>query len=109
MNTTKSKREKRPSEHPRKGYVMLMHDSSECKGSDMPSTEAHFFEMTWEQFLDEIREDIDSFFGYPDGRPDDSDANALHYHVMWQTLKHEKEFEENGRRVLLACGTAVVK
>ena len=93
----------------RLGHAMLMFDSAEFCGPDEASTGAYFFERTRDQFLREIRDDIDSFFGYPDGCPTDDAENAEHYRAMWEKLLAENEFEENGRRVVLTTGTAIVK
>ena len=57
----------------------------------------------------EIREDVDSFFGYPDGCPADSRQVIREYKAMWKKLSEEREFGAGERRVELVLGTAVVR
>ncbi len=71
--------------------------------------DSFFFEKTFAGFLREIRGDVDSFFGFPDGLPQDSVENAEAYRRMWECLKKDKKYAERGRRVVFVPGTAVVK
>jgi len=109
MPITERKCVNHPPSRPRLGYVMLKYDSPEYTGLDSTSTQAHFFETTWEQFLQAVRGDIDSFFGYPDGQPASNDTNAAHYRAMWKALLADGEYSGNSRRVVLARGTAIIK
>jgi hypothetical protein len=109
MCSTTKKREKPHWSRPREGYVMVMFDSAEYNGLGKASAEARFFEMTRKRFTREIRHNIDSFFGYPDGCPKNDAENAKSYRAMWQKLLAENEFGENGRRVVLIRGTAEIK
>lgn len=87
------------------GWVLLMYDSPLFSGLDECSLNAFFFEMTWDEFIREIREDVDSFFGYLDESTDYIDAKKS----MWEKLHNEKEYSEGERRVVLVQGTARVK
>ena len=102
-------REKKSPTPERLGWTMLMHDSSEFNEMDGKSTDAFFFEMTFKEFLREIREGVDSFFGFPDGCPKESALYTANYRSMWQKLKKEKEYEENDRRIEFVRSTAIVK
>lgn len=93
----------------RKGWVLLMHDSPPYNGLGECSIDSFFFEMPYKQFLDEIKDDVDSFFGYPDGCPD-GHADAIDaYDSMWKQLATKREFGEHGRRVELVRGTAIMR
>lgn len=93
----------------RKGWTLLMRDTPDYNGIDEPSTDAFFFELEWKEFLREIREDVDSFFGYPSGCPEDSRQAVREYKAMWKQLSKEREFVAGDRRVELVFGTAVVR
>ena len=109
MQSSNRVREKKSPTPERKGWSMLMRDSSEFNGLDENSTNVFFFEMDWPEFVKEIRDDVNSFFGYPDGCPDESEEAMKHYESMWQKLSQEKEYEENGRRIEFVRSRAIVK
>ncbi len=109
MKSSNRKREKDHPEAVRKGWTMLLFDTPDNSGKDSDTINSFFFELTFTQFLREIRADVNSFFGFLDGFPRDSVENAETYRRMWECLKKDKEYREHGRRVVFVRGTAVVK
>ena len=86
---------------------MLMYDP-EFKGMGGESKVAYFFELDWLGFIKKIRDDVNSFFGFPDGCPEDKE-NAIIFRSMWRQLRKNKEYAEHGRRVAFVRGSAIVK
>ncbi len=109
MRSSNRKREKDNPEPARKGWTMLMFDTPDNNGLASNSIAPFFFEKTFKKFICEIRQDVNSFFGYLDGCPTWSALEAANYRRMWERLEKDKEYEENGRRVVFVRGTAVVK
>jgi tetrahydromethanopterin S-methyltransferase subunit H len=101
-------REKDNSEPVRKGWTMLMFDTPGYNGQDADTIDSFFFELSFQEFLREIRKDVNSFFGFPNGSPKHNAPDLAKYRQMWEQLKKEKEYEEHGRRIVFVRSTAFV-